>query len=587
MRSRDYHLIPPAITFSSTLGGRRDVKFYTFIATYSASGPTAFNEGQTGTYNFFTDDSDGTYNFNTTPAERMSPESGTFSVTGGLGTFNLSGFSNAVGDDTANITVEFKNIANDTVLTTIVTELSDTTEVISPNPGTYEVFALSATWLYEDNGTDLGTTWKEVDYNDTAWSSGPARLGFGLDGEVTTLSDTNQITFYFRKDVTILSGALYDEYDLEVIYDDGFVVWVNDNEVARDNLPSAPAFDTLATGTVTNGDLWTQTIPSSAFVEGNNVIAVEVHQVNATSSDVSFDMGLSARELEPWIASGPANVTEGNNSDLYFLSGTQGQADATYYFSVHPTGHFVEEDGSYSITNGVGTFTLSAAPDETTDGDVLVAIDFRETSTAGTILTTLSTTVVDDVGQTAGWVSFQEGVASYAGTTDTYVQSGANEGTNRGSEVTVVTDKNASNERFGLTKFDDISAAFTDHTAVTVTSASLELDITAEGQGMALHTMLLGWTESTTWTSGNGAGTFDGGTGYMLSSLGSWPGNNDYTGPITIDLDNQTVQDWINTPGSNKGMWMIGTHPTDGQQHSSKDATTSTDRPKLTIAYTE
>ena len=294
MRSRDYHLIPPAVTYSSALGGRRDVKFYTFIPTYSASGPATLAEGVSGTYNFFTDDPDGTYYYATDPTSRLIPSSNVYTVTGGLGTFNLSAASNAIAEDTANITVQFKDMADTEILTTFVTSVSDTSEVAALSVGTLELFPLASTWLYEDDGTDQGTTWREVDFDDTGWASGPARLGFGNDGEVTTLNDVNQITFYFRKDVTIPSGQLYDDYDLEFIYDDGMICWVNNQEVARTGIGTGALYDTVATFTSSNGNVHTSTIPASAFTSGVNVIAVEVHQVNATSSDVSFDMGLSA-----------------------------------------------------------------------------------------------------------------------------------------------------------------------------------------------------------------------------------------------------------------------------------------------------
>lgn len=37
---------------------------------------------------------------------------------------------------------------------------------------------------------DLGITWRSRTYNDSVWSSGPARLGYGGDGEVTTVASS-------------------------------------------------------------------------------------------------------------------------------------------------------------------------------------------------------------------------------------------------------------------------------------------------------------------------------------------------------------------------------------------------------------
>ena len=42
-------------------------------------------------------------------------------------------------------------------------------------------------WKYSDDGTDLGTAWREPNFDDSAWPSGPAGLGFGNRGILTTL----------------------------------------------------------------------------------------------------------------------------------------------------------------------------------------------------------------------------------------------------------------------------------------------------------------------------------------------------------------------------------------------------------------
>src|SRR5947199_2077644 len=43
-------------------------------------------------------------------------------------------------------------------------------------------------WRYLDNGSNQGTTWIGLGFNDNSWPSGPARLGYGGDTEVTTVS---------------------------------------------------------------------------------------------------------------------------------------------------------------------------------------------------------------------------------------------------------------------------------------------------------------------------------------------------------------------------------------------------------------
>jgi hypothetical protein len=42
--------------------------------------------------------------------------------------------------------------------------------------------AAGSTWRYLDNGSDQGTAWRQSAFNDSAWSSGLAELGY-VDGE--------------------------------------------------------------------------------------------------------------------------------------------------------------------------------------------------------------------------------------------------------------------------------------------------------------------------------------------------------------------------------------------------------------------
>ena len=87
--------------------------------------------------------------------------------------------------------------------------------------------------------------------------------------------------------------------------DDGAAVYLNGVEVIRSNLASAAAFDGWATeSAVSDGNvLVEQQIPAGLLREGQNLLAVEVHQADAGSSDVSFDL-----ELVVARASGVADV---------------------------------------------------------------------------------------------------------------------------------------------------------------------------------------------------------------------------------------------------------------------------------------
>lgn len=154
-----------------------------------------------------------------------------------------------------------------------------------------------ATWKYHDLGANLGTTWKDYYFTDSAWSQGAAPLGYG-DAVTTTVgfgpsSTTKYITTYFRRTFTASHG--FTSMRLSLRRDDGAVVYLNGSEVARSNMPTGTiTSSTLASAAIAGTDETTYlSIPvSGQLYNGTNVIAVEIHQSAASSSDIVFDLSL-------------------------------------------------------------------------------------------------------------------------------------------------------------------------------------------------------------------------------------------------------------------------------------------------------
>ena len=88
--------------------------------------------------------------------------------------------------------------------------------------------------------------------------------------------------------------------DLSLLRDDGVVIYLNGTEIGRDNLTTGVVnYQTLANNAIGGSDETTPisfTIPASLLLPGANTLAVEVHQVNLTSSDLTFDAELSVTE---------------------------------------------------------------------------------------------------------------------------------------------------------------------------------------------------------------------------------------------------------------------------------------------------
>jgi glucose/arabinose dehydrogenase len=160
--------------------------------------------------------------------------------------------------------------------------------------------APNASWKYLDNGTDQGMGWRATSFDDSGWKTGNAELGYGDGGEATVVSygpsSTNKyVTTYFRKTFSTGNASSFGNLELNVIRDDGVIVYINGNEVFRNNLPGgAVNFTTLASTYVdgVNESSYIAAYIPNTLVNGTNVIAAEIHQNSRSSSDISFNLKL-------------------------------------------------------------------------------------------------------------------------------------------------------------------------------------------------------------------------------------------------------------------------------------------------------
>jgi hypothetical protein len=143
-------------------------------------------------------------------------------------------------------------------------------------------------------------------FNDCAWKCGPGDLGYGEKDEATRVEDNDTpgfnardtehyITTYFRRAFMVTNAASYAQLRMNVKRDDGAVVYLNGREAARFNMNSGPVNHlTLARNAGDDAKVFIPaTVPASLLVEGTNVVAVEIHQATADSTDISFEMDLS------------------------------------------------------------------------------------------------------------------------------------------------------------------------------------------------------------------------------------------------------------------------------------------------------
>ncbi len=184
-------------------------------------------------------------------------------------------------------------------------------------------------WKYLDNGTDQGTAWKEASFDDSSWALGNAQLGYGDGDEETVVSyggnsSNKYITYYFRHEFNVYDPSQSNYLSLEILRDDGAVVYINGTEVQRSNMPSgAIDYFTYASSSVGGSDEGVfneYIIPSDQLVAGTNIIAVEIHQRSSSSSDISFDLKLSTTsQTLSAFRKAPYLIYSGDNTEMIIL----------------------------------------------------------------------------------------------------------------------------------------------------------------------------------------------------------------------------------------------------------------------------
>jgi len=156
-------------------------------------------------------------------------------------------------------------------------------------------------WEYLDDGSDQGIDWRSTTGN---WVTGTAEFGYGDGDETTTVrcgssSDCtlNDITTYFRRTFIVDDPSDIDGLRIQLIRDDGAVIYLNGVEIARSNMPDGSiTMQTLAFDSAITELTWQDIaiLSTDALKQGENILAVEIHQWSQTSSDISFDFELVA-----------------------------------------------------------------------------------------------------------------------------------------------------------------------------------------------------------------------------------------------------------------------------------------------------
>lgn len=281
-------------------------------------------------------------------------------------------------------------------------------------------------WNYLDTGIAPGATWVDAGFDDSAWLTGPAELGYG-DTQTTEIGfgadpDNKHITTWFRRIFNASNIAQVSRLKLSLKRDDGIRVFLNGTEIARDNLTAGTvSATTKALNDVSSSEedaLLHYNIDPALLIEGSNIIAAEVHQEEVDSSDLSFDLALSAArnlsEITPvWSidSSGasisPAGVFTATDPGIYTVTASSGALSDSSTISVATDNVVsIETSDGFLWENGTAASTIRISRAGNTGNALTVPLALGGGATAGADYQSLPTSVTILSGETFAELAF-------------------------------------------------------------------------------------------------------------------------------------------------------------------------------------
>lgn len=192
------------------------------------------------------------------------------------------------------------------------------------NMNWYSVIDRGDVWNYVIPNASVPANWRDPGFDDGAWNEGGTSIGYG-DGDDATYVPDGTISVFMRKHFTLQTIEGLSALWLHMDYDDSFVAYLNGIEIARANIGNPGVFvaynETAALdheAAIYNGgspEAFNLSEMTDLLVEGDNVLAVQVHNVGAGSSDMSSIPMLTLGYAQP------VNLNEPLSNDVYLEGG--------------------------------------------------------------------------------------------------------------------------------------------------------------------------------------------------------------------------------------------------------------------------
>jgi hypothetical protein len=227
------------------------------------------------------------------------------------------------------------------------------------------------TWRYlkgNDKGNNkvsnsgyISSNWKKIDFDDSAWAKGCSGFGYGDNDDCTELKDMkgNYTSVYIRKEfeITDKSSLKNMQYlTLSVNYDDGFVAYLNEKEVARRNMSSANLSNASIIADSDREAVIKEVFDLTGFIGdlnlGKNVLAIQGHNKSKDSGDFSL---IPALTNQPVLLVGAGDIAgnsyQGAGTTKKILDNILEKADVLNSAVLFTLGDNVYATGTYTEFN--------------------------------------------------------------------------------------------------------------------------------------------------------------------------------------------------------------------------------------------
>jgi hypothetical protein len=256
-------------------------------------------------------------------------------------------------------------------------------------------------WAHVPTDDSVDATWTQTGFDHSGWLEGQTAVGFerspGSSPDYTSYfeMDLNLLmpaaeardTAYLRIPFETTNVSALQNLELLMRYDDGFVAYLNGQEIARRNLTGSPAWNSQATGSHSDDlaivyEKIDVTAHLDKLVDGSNVLAV--HGLNNASNRSDFLIGpmlVTERAGEPvagyMVTPSPGSVNQ--EGTMGFVADTKFSKDRGFY------------DAPFNVE--ITTATADAVIRYTTDGSAPTATTGLVYNPASPPLITTTTTL--------------------------------------------------------------------------------------------------------------------------------------------------------------------------------------------------